>query len=108
MLLPTWVIPGDAPQTRALVDAYTELYGAPKVDKWTFSTNGVAIMGRHGIPCIGLGPGKKPSTRTQRNHLEEDLVRCAAICSVMPKLYVDITKKLGQIAFRNPEPGLPQ
>ncbi|MCU0661271.1 MAG: YgeY family selenium metabolism-linked hydrolase, partial [Myxococcota bacterium] len=25
--------------------------------KWTFSTNGVAISGRHGIPCIGMGPG---------------------------------------------------
>ncbi|HPX93483.1 MAG TPA: YgeY family selenium metabolism-linked hydrolase [Bacillota bacterium] len=91
---PTWVIPGDAPQTRALVDAYTELYGAPKVDKWTFSTNGVAIMGRHGIPCIGLGPGKEAQAHAPNEITwKEDLVRCAAIYSVMPKLYVDITKE---------------
>jgi acetylornithine deacetylase/succinyl-diaminopimelate desuccinylase-like protein len=29
------------------------------VDKWTFSTNGVAIAGIHGIPCMGLGPGNE-------------------------------------------------
>ena len=29
----------------------------PLTDKWTFSTNGVSIMGRNGIPCIGFGPG---------------------------------------------------
>ena len=29
------------------------------MDKWTFSTNGVAIAGLHGIPCIGLGPGNE-------------------------------------------------
>jgi putative selenium metabolism hydrolase len=91
---PTWVIPEDAPQTRALVDAYTNLYHAPKVDKWTFSTNGVAIMGRHGIPCIGLGPGKEAQAHAPNEITwKEDLVRCAAIYSVMPALYVDITKQ---------------
>jgi putative selenium metabolism hydrolase len=91
---PTWVIPEDAPQTRALVDAYTNLFHAPKVDKWTFSTNGVAIMGRHGIPCIGLGPGKEAQAHAPNEITwKEDLVRCAAIYSVMPALYVDITKQ---------------
>ncbi|NLA70890.1 MAG: YgeY family selenium metabolism-linked hydrolase [Clostridiaceae bacterium] len=91
---PTWVIPEDAPQTVALVDAYTNLYGAPKVDKWTFSTNGVAIMGRHGIPCIGLGPGKEAQAHAPNEITwKEDLVRCAAIYSVMPALYMDITKE---------------
>ncbi len=91
---PTWKIAEDAPQTRALVDAYTNLYGAPKVDKWTFSTNGVAIMGRHGIPCIGLGPGKEAQAHAPNEvNWKEDVVRCAAIYSVMPALYVDITKE---------------
>jgi acetylornithine deacetylase/succinyl-diaminopimelate desuccinylase-like protein len=31
----------------------------PFVDKWTFSTNGVAIMGMHNIPCLGMGPGNE-------------------------------------------------
>ena len=55
---PTWVIPAEAPATKAMVEAYKGMYGEPKVDKWTFSTNGVSIMGRFGIPCIGFGPGK--------------------------------------------------
>jgi len=91
---PTWVIPEDAPQTKALVKAYTTLYGAPKVDKWTFSTNGVAIMGRHGIPTIGLGPGKEEQAHAPNEITwKEDLVRCAAIYSVMPTLYMDITRE---------------
>ncbi len=57
---PTWVIPQDHKVTEAMAAAYTELYGdAARTDKWTFSTNGVSIMGRNGIPCIGFGPGKK-------------------------------------------------
>ncbi len=40
---------------KALVNAYEGLFGkAPVVDKWTFSTNGVSIMGRHGIPVMAL------------------------------------------------------
>jgi acetylornithine deacetylase/succinyl-diaminopimelate desuccinylase-like protein len=32
---------------------------APLVDKWTFSTNAVAIAGMFDIPCLGLGPGNE-------------------------------------------------
>ncbi len=85
---PTWVIPADHPATLAMVEAYRGMYGEPKVDKWTFSTNGVSIMGRYGIPCIGLGPGKEaqahaPNERTWK----ADLVKCAAIYAAMPTLY---------------------
>ena len=55
---PTWVLPESSPWLAGAVEAYRGVLGAdPKVDKWTFSTNGVAIMGIHDIPCIGLGPG---------------------------------------------------
>ena len=91
---PTWVIPEDAPQTLALVEAYTELYGVPKVDKWTFSTNGVAIMGRHGIPCIGLGPGKEAQAHAPNEiQWKEDVVRVAAIYSAVPAVYHNITSE---------------
>ena len=56
---PTWVIPEDHPACKALVESHTNILGTPVVDKWTFSTNGVSIMGRFGIPCIGFGPGKE-------------------------------------------------
>ena len=87
---PTWVIPADHPATLAMVEAYRGMYGEPKVDKWTFSTNGVSIMGRYGIPCIGLGPGKEaqahaPNERTWK----ADLVKCAAIYAALPSLYTN-------------------
>ena len=87
---PTWVIPADHPATLAMVEAYKGMYGEPKVDKWTFSTNGVSIMGRFGIPCIGLGPGKEaqahaPNERTWK----ADLVKCAAIYAALPAIYCE-------------------
>ncbi|MBI5688924.1 MAG: YgeY family selenium metabolism-linked hydrolase [Verrucomicrobia bacterium] len=55
---PTWTLAEDSPYLRDAVAAYTGVLGrAPLVDKWTFSTNAVAIAGRRGTPCLGLGPG---------------------------------------------------
>lgn len=85
---PTWVIPEDHPATRAMVEAYEGLYGKPKVDKWTFSTNGVSIMGRYGIPCIGFGPGKEAQAHAPNEKTwKADLVRCAAVYAALPSLY---------------------
>ena len=57
---PTWVLPPDSPWLKTAVNAYQSVLGkAPFVDKWTFSTNGVAISGRHHIPCLGVGPGNE-------------------------------------------------
>ena len=57
---PTWTTPEDAPSLKAANTAYSKVLGRePIVDKWTFSTNGVAIAGMHGITCIGLGPGNE-------------------------------------------------
>jgi len=74
---PTWVTPVDSPWLKSAEAAYQKTLGrAPKVDKWTFSTNGVAISGMHGIPCIGLGPGNEiyahaPNEATPIEHLTE-------------------------------------
>jgi len=57
---PTWTLPETSPHLQAAVETYLGLFGKPPlVDKWTFSTNGVAIAGKHGIPCLGLGPGNE-------------------------------------------------
>ena len=94
---PTWVLPA------AAVAAYTDLFGdkrigdeetikerevRPLLDKWTFSTNGVSIMGRNGIPVIGFGPGAEaqahaPNEITWKN----DLVTCAAFYAALPQYY---------------------
>ena len=85
---PTWVIPEDAPETKAMVEAYKGMYGEPKVDKSTFSTNGVSIMGRFGIPCIGFGPGKEEEAHAPNEKTwKADLVRCAAVYAAMPTIY---------------------
>jgi len=85
---PTWVIPEDAPAAQAMIEAYRGIYGEPKVGKWTFSTNGVAIMGRCGIPCIGFGPGKEAQAHApDEKTWKEDLVRCAAVYAAVPTVY---------------------
>jgi len=57
---PTWVLPENSPYLQDATTAYSAVIGkAPLVDKWTFSTNAIAIAGMHGIPCLGLGPGNE-------------------------------------------------
>lgn len=57
---PTWKLPKDSVYLKDSVYVYKNLFDKePVIDKWTFSTNGVAIAGVHGIPCIGLGPGNE-------------------------------------------------
>ena len=88
---PTWLIEEDHPATQTLVDAYGRLFDEPPVvDKWTFSTNGVAIMGMLGIPCIGFGPGHEdqahaPNERTWK----DELVMAAAMYAAIPSVYVE-------------------
>lgn len=100
---PTWVIPKDHKVTKALEEAYTGLYGTERVgntetesmrkarpltDKWTFSTNGVSIMGRNGIPCIGFGPGAEAQAHAPNEKTWKiDLVRCAAVYAALPGAY---------------------
>jgi putative selenium metabolism hydrolase len=85
---PTWVVPESHPAVRAAVDAYAGMYGTPKVDKWTFSTNGVSIMGRYGIPCVGFGPGKEAQAHApDEKTWKADLVRCAAVYAAIPSCY---------------------
>lgn len=87
---PTWVIPEDHLVTQAMVESYRAMYGEPKIDKWTFSTNGVSIMGRENIPVIGLGPGKEEEAHAPNEKTwKADLVKCAAIYAALPTIYVE-------------------
>jgi putative selenium metabolism hydrolase len=85
---PTWVSPAEHITTTSMVEAYEGMYGTPVVDKWTFSTNGVSIMGRYGIPCIGFGPGKEAQAHAPNEKTwKADLVKCAAVYAALPKCY---------------------
>lgn len=57
---PTWALEESSPYLKGAVEAYSGVLGkAPFVDKWTFSTNGIATAGMKGIPTLGLGPGNE-------------------------------------------------
>ncbi len=88
---PTWVIPEESIFCQAMKDGYVGLFKKnPVIDKWTFSTNGVSIMGRYGIPCIGFGPGdEKEAHAPNEKTRKQDLVICAALYSVMPTMYLE-------------------
>ncbi len=102
---PTWVIPEDHAATKAMVAAHKGLYGderqgpaetiemrkaRPLTDKWTFSTNGVSIMGRNGIPCIGFGPGAEAQAHAPNEKTwKQDLVHCAAVFAALPTIYCE-------------------
>jgi putative selenium metabolism hydrolase len=87
---PTWTRPEDAPEVQAMVKAHEGLYGKARVDKWTFSTNGVTIMGRNGIPCIGFGPGKEAQAHAPNEITwKDDLVKCAAVYAALPSIYTE-------------------
>jgi putative selenium metabolism hydrolase len=88
---PTWVIEEDHPVCDTVVDSYKSLFKEdPLVDKWTFSTNGVSIMGRHGIPVIGFGPGHEDQAHAPNEKTwKDELVKAAAIYALIPSIYVD-------------------
>ncbi len=77
---PTWKIAPDHAAVQRAEQVYSELFAAkPKTDKWTFSTNGVAIMGMHDIPCIGFGPGHEEQAHAPNEWTPvEHLVKAAA------------------------------
>ncbi len=102
---PTWVLPKDDVVTQSIEEVHKALYGdermgspeteaarkaRPLVDKWTFSTNGVTIMGRNGVKCIGFGPGAEAQAHAPNERSWKiDLVRCAAVYAALPTVYCE-------------------
>jgi len=88
---PCWVLDEDHAACKTLVESYTSLFDEdPVVDKWTVSTNGVSIMGRYNIPCIGFGPGHEDQAHAPNEVTwKEELVKAAAMYAVIPSLYVE-------------------
>ena len=99
---PTWINKETAAHVQALADAHKALFGPerigspsamdkrsrPLIDKWTFSTNGVSIQGRYGIPCVGFGPGAESQAHAPNEITwKQDLVTCAALYAAVPMNY---------------------
>ena len=105
---PTWINPETAPHVKAVADAHRAMFGPervgapsamdkregrPLIDKWTFSTNGVAIQGRCGIPCVGFGPGAESQAHAPNEITwKRDLAVCAAVYAATPALYAEAVR----------------
>lgn len=70
---PTWTVAEDFHPILKMVRAHESIHGRkPKIDKWTFSTNGVTIMGKYGISCLGYGPGYEHEAHAPNEKLEKN------------------------------------
>ena len=89
---PTWVLPEEHPVIEGAVNTYREIFNQePKVDKWTFSTNGIAIMGMHDIPCVGFGPANEVYAHSVNDQIPiEHLIKAAAYYAAFPTIYLKV------------------
>jgi len=77
---PTWTVAADHPAVARAEEIFRSLFKKePRVDKWTFSTNAVAINGIYGIPTIGFGPGDEVFAHAPNEKIPvDDLVKASA------------------------------
>lgn len=89
-IYPTWVLEPDEPAVVAAIDAATQALGAPpRVDKWTFSTNGVATRGMFGVPTVGFGPANEIHAHTPDDQCPvAHLTKAAAFYAAFPQAYL--------------------
>jgi putative selenium metabolism hydrolase len=92
---PTWVVPEHDKAVKAGVAAgVTALGRTPPTGHWVFSTNGVASMGKLGIPTIGYGPGNEVYAHTVADQCPiDDLVDSMAWYAAFPKTYLSSQTK---------------
>ena len=88
---PTWVLDEDHPLVQGVAAAATEALGeAPKISRWSFSTNGVATMGLYGIPTVGFAPGLEELAHTTEERVKvDDLIKATAVYSLIPEMLID-------------------
>jgi putative selenium metabolism hydrolase len=92
---PTWLLPEGHPVLRSGVRAYEGLFRKePQISRWVFSTNGVAVMGMHGIPCIGFGPGNEVYAHMATEQIPVDhLVKAMAWYAAFPSVHARGTQE---------------
>ena len=88
---PTWVLEEEHPVIRAAAAAAELALGKPpRIDKWGFSTNGVATCGLHGVPTFGFGPSHEKWAHTPDDQCPvADLTAAAAFYALFPHHYLE-------------------
>ncbi len=86
---PTWEMPETTREVKVARAAYEGVFDSkPTVGHWTFSTNGIATAGMHGIPTIGFGPGHEHFAHAPNECVEvEHLVKAAAFYAGFVEAY---------------------
>ena len=88
---PTWKLEESHPWVQTGAKAFKNIFGNdPKIDKWTFSTNGVTINGYYKVPLIGFGPGNEvlahaPNEKVPIEHLTKASAFYAALAYELSK-----------------------
>jgi len=87
---PTWVYPEDHVVVQKAKETFEELFDEPaRIDKWTFSTNGVATAGMFDIPTVGFGPANEIYAHSPKDQCpEEHMVKAAAFYAAFPGFYI--------------------
>jgi putative selenium metabolism hydrolase len=89
-IYPTWLLEEDHYAVQAGAECYQQLFGSrPKIDRWNFSTNGVATMGLLGIPTIGFGPANEIYAHSPQDQCPVDhLSKAIAFYAAFPRAFM--------------------
>src|SRR6056297_2651983 len=87
---PTWVFPEESDVVQKAKETFESLFETPaRIDKWTFSTNGIATAGMFNIPTVGFGPANEIYAHSPKDQCpEEHLVKAAAFYAAFPHFYI--------------------
>ncbi|MEN6478258.1 MAG: YgeY family selenium metabolism-linked hydrolase [Anaerolineales bacterium] len=82
---PPWITPEDSALIRQASAAIAAEVGiAPRLTRWSFSTDGVYTAGVAGIPTVGFGPGEERYAHTVEDQVRiDDLAAAAAVYAAM-------------------------
>jgi len=95
-VFPSWQMPEDHYLVQAGISTFRQAFGRdPVISRWRFSTNGVAICGKHKIPCIGFGPGSEQEAHKANESIPiADLAKVSLFFAVLPWIFSDFFRIL--------------
>jgi putative selenium metabolism hydrolase len=87
---PTWKLEPDHPAVARAETVFRSLFEKePRVDKWTFSTNGIATCGLFGVPTVGFGPANEVHAHTPEDQCPvEHLTLAARFYATFPRQFL--------------------